>query len=104
MINDNLLEIINADKRARERISDSSKFDARSKQMLEEAKARLEEKYDKDAKQKIQASAKEHEKLLELTAETYEIRLRETEKNIEQLTEKKKNEWVSMIIRSVTEI
>ena len=103
LINDNLLEIIRADKQARARVAEASQCDERAAAQLEQARIRFENKYREDAERRIAASAAEHERVLASAAQDSAKNLGETEKNIRLLYEKKKDEWVRTIVCRVTE-
>ncbi len=102
MINENLLEIINADKAAREKVAAAAKASGELDAKLEEARAKFEKKYGDKAKAKIDSSAAEHEKILKKAEADYKKHLESTAANIDELYRRGKNSWVKDIVQAVT--
>lgn len=102
MINDKLLEIIRADKQARDGIAEAAHNDEHIGEQLARFRTELEEKYRSDAEKCIRESADRHEKLLADTAKGYAASLKRTEQDIAELAAKKKKEWVRQITEQVT--
>ncbi len=102
MINENLLEIIKADKAARQKVADAAKESGAIDARLADAKAKFEKKYGDSAKKKIASSAAEHEKILANAEADYKKHLENTAASIDELYCRKKDEWASGIVRAVT--
>ena len=103
MINENLLEILNADKAARMKVAETAKVSAAIDAKLEQARARFEELYGRKAAEQIEASAKAHQKRF---ADTEAALCRHSEKagaSLRTFSERRKDAWVSEIVSGVTE-
>ena len=96
MITGELLEIVKADKKARERISGSKELSERMQKKLDEDTAALKEKSVKENQAK-------QLKILEDTEKQFTARFEQTSAAINSLYEKKKNTWISEIVCKVTE-
>ena len=103
MINENLLEILNADKAARMKVAETAKVSAAIDAKLEQARARFEELYGRKAAEQIEASAKAHQKRF---ADTEAALCRHSDKataSLRTFSERRKNEWVNEIVSGVIE-
>lgn len=103
MINKELWEIVNADKKARERVSDSAELSRRMQIKLDEDRKMLNEKYAEEAKRTINEKTEKQENNLEKMEASYSERFSKTQSAINNLYEKQKNAWISEIVCSITE-
>ncbi len=102
MINTKLLEIVEADKKARERVAAMSKSSDLAEEKLEKDREALEEKYKSAAEETIAKSARKHEAALESAAASYKKSLAATKAKIDELSGKSKSEWIRRICEDVT--
>ena len=98
-----LWEIVNADKKARERVSDSSELSKRMQIKLDEDRKMLDEKYAEESERTIKEKTEKQRNTLEKMETSYNERFSKTENAINELYEKKKNAWISEIVCGVTE-
>ena len=103
MLNKNLSEILNADKKARERISSASELSARIQKKLDEDRVMLEKRYAEESEKEITESREKHERILEEAEKSYNERFEKVSSSLQVLYEKKKNAWISEIICGITE-
>lgn len=103
LINNELLEILKADKRARERVSDASEINERMQKHLAEDAVRLEKKYSSDSERAIAESKEKHERTLRKIQELYAEKGDTASQTLKTLYDEKKNAWISEIVRAVTE-
>ncbi len=101
LINENLLEIIRADKNARLRAERTADESGRIGERLEKARTELEKEYAKRADDIIAHSFAEKEESFTEAKERCRIRLDEAEKEIARLYERKKNDWVNGLVEEV---
>lgn len=103
MITGELLEIVKADKKARERISGSKELSERMQKKLDEDTAALNEKYSNESEKSVKENQAKQLKILEDTEKQFTARFEKTSAAINSLYEKKKNTWISEIVSKVTE-
>ena len=103
MINENLLEILNADKAARMKVAEAAKSGAAVDEKLEQARIRFEEAYGKKAAEQIEASAKTHEKRVADTEAALQKHSEKATASLRAFSERRKDQWVSEIVSGVTE-
>lgn len=101
LINENLLEIIRADKNARLRAEQAADESGRIGKRLEKARTELEEEYAKRADERIALSLAEKEKAFAEAKESCRVRLETAEKEIARLYDRKKNDWVNTLVEEV---
>ena len=102
MINENLLEIIRADKAARAKVSDAAASGRDIEQRLEKARAEFEKKYSALADKQTASSAAAHEKELARAEADYQKHLEKISASIDELAKRQKGHWVDEIVRAVT--
>ena len=104
MINKELSEILNADKKARERIYSSSELSEKTQKKLAEDNEMLNKKYADEAAKTIEENKQRQEAILDKAKNSYNERFKKTEAALNALYENKKNAWISEIVCSVTEV
>lgn len=103
MINNELLEILKADRKARNRVSDSAGAAEHMAERLEKDRIRLEEIYSEKSKAAIEESREKHMKTLQKIEQSYREKTKADETALNALYSKKKNEWVDEIVRETEE-
>lgn len=104
MINKELSEILNADKKARERIYSTAELSEKMQKKLAEDNEMLNQKYADEAAKTIEENKQKQEAILNKAKNSYNERFEKTEAALNALYENKKNAWISEIVRSVTEV
>ncbi len=103
MINENLLEILNADKAARTKVAEAAKASAAIDAKLEQTRARFEETYGRKAAEQIEAAAKAHQKHFAEAEAALCKHSEKAEASLRTFSERRKDAWVSEIVSGVIE-
>lgn len=102
MINKELFQIIEADKNARNRISDASELTNRINTLLEQDRIKFEKKYSQESNEKIEEINKNQQNLINKSKEEYAKKLEEAKDKIEKLAQDNTDKWIFEIVCNVT--
>ena len=104
MINKELSEILNADKKARDKISDSSQITEGIQKKLDEDREILNRRYADESHKIIEENSNKHTKILENSEKQNIELLKKNSDTLNELSKKNMDSWVSAIVSTVTEV
>ena len=103
LINKELVQIIEAYKTARNKISDADELAKRMNVLLEEDRNKFEKKYAEKSDKETEENSKKQQTLISMSKEEYSKRLEDAKDKIEKLANENTNKWIHEIICSVTQ-